>query len=547
MRKIHADVVVIGGGSTGAGVVRDLAMRGYSAVLVDRADLAQGTSGRFHGLLHSGGRYVVSDPVSATECAQENAIVTAIHADAVERTGGLFVCPPGDDPAFGDTFLDDAERAKVPCQEIAVAEALRREPRLNRRISRAIEVEDGAVDGWTLVWGAARSAMQHGATILPYHHVDAIEVSNGQVVGARCTALKPGERVDIDCGFAINAAGPWAGRIAELAGCHGVEVVSGRGVMVAMAHRLVNTVVNRLAYPADGDILVPVHTVCVIGTTDTLADDPDRLPITPAEVRQLLDSGETLVPGLRQARALHAWSGARPLVKDSRVAGDDTRHMSREMSVIDHAQRDGLSGFVTVVGGKLTTYRLMAKKAVDVMCAQLGHNRPCLTDQEAVPGARQGHNYQVTQRLAEREHDRLQDQIVCECELASRGQLTRLWADNPLATLDDARRQLRLGMGPCQGGFCAARAAGIACQTKVADAERATAMLRLFLKNRWIGSWPVLHGEQLRQMALDAWILQGAHDIEHVAPTGEVPGELRPCDGSEDVFDADGKAEEVAK
>lgn len=84
MRQISTDVVVIGGGSTGAGVVRDVAMRGWGTVLVDRADLGQGTSGRFHGLLHSGGRYVVSDPHSATECARENAIVTRIHADAVE-------------------------------------------------------------------------------------------------------------------------------------------------------------------------------------------------------------------------------------------------------------------------------------------------------------------------------------------------------------------------------------------------------------------------------------------------------------------------------
>ncbi|MBS5255343.1 MAG: FAD-dependent oxidoreductase, partial [Cutibacterium granulosum] len=88
MRTMEADVVVIGGGATGAGVVRDVAMRGYSAILLDRADLGQGTTGRYHGLLHSGGRYVVSDQQSATECAEENAIVTRINADAVESTGG---------------------------------------------------------------------------------------------------------------------------------------------------------------------------------------------------------------------------------------------------------------------------------------------------------------------------------------------------------------------------------------------------------------------------------------------------------------------------
>ena len=97
MKTLRTDVCVIGGGSTGAGVVRDVAMRGFSAVLVDRADIAQGTSGRFHGLLHSGGRYIASDPESATECAEENEIVKRINANAVEATGGLFVVTAQDD------------------------------------------------------------------------------------------------------------------------------------------------------------------------------------------------------------------------------------------------------------------------------------------------------------------------------------------------------------------------------------------------------------------------------------------------------------------
>ncbi len=84
MKTLRTDVCVIGGGSTGAGVVRDVAMRGFSAVLVDRADIAQGTSGRFHGLLHSGARYIASDPESATECAEENEIVKRINSNAIE-------------------------------------------------------------------------------------------------------------------------------------------------------------------------------------------------------------------------------------------------------------------------------------------------------------------------------------------------------------------------------------------------------------------------------------------------------------------------------
>ena len=102
MPTLQAELLVIGGGATGAGVAWDAALRGFDVVLVDRADLAEGTSGRFHGLLHSGGRYVVKDPVAAEECVAENAILRRVIPDCIEDTGGLFVTTPDDDPAYGD-------------------------------------------------------------------------------------------------------------------------------------------------------------------------------------------------------------------------------------------------------------------------------------------------------------------------------------------------------------------------------------------------------------------------------------------------------------
>ena len=516
MRRLSADVVVIGGGATGAGVVRDVAMRGYSAILVDRADLAQGTTGRYHGLLHSGGRYVVSDPRSATECAEENAIVTRIHADAVERTGGLFVVTPADDLEFSDRFLRGAIDTKVPVEEISLAEAFKREPRLNPGIQRAFAVQDGSVDGWQMVWGAANSAKNYGAQILTYHEVVKIDTADGAVKAVHCVDRKTGEDVAIEAGFVINAAGAWSGRIAAMADCPDVEVVPGRGIMIAMNHRLVNHVVNRCVYPADGDIIVPVHTVCIICTTDVKADDPDHLSIPRDEVQKMLDDGDLLVPGFREARAVHAWAGARPLVKDARVSATDTRHMSRGMSVLDHAERDGVKGLLTITGGKLTTYRLMAEHVVDQMCEQLGDPRPCRTADEAVPKSESGANYLVTHRLGEREHDRLDDQVLCECELMTKKMFVEALDEQPRGSFDDLRRQLRLGMGPCQGGFCSMRATGVALETGHIDIDRATELLRLFLKNRWIGLWPILHGEQLRQTALDNWMFHSTLNIDHL-------------------------------
>lgn len=521
MKRMEADVVVIGGGATGTGCARDAAMRGYSVIMVDRADIGQGTSGRYHGLLHSGGRYVVSDPRSATECAEERDIVARIHADAVEETGGLFVATPGDPMDFTDKFAAGAVKAKVPCEEIPIAKALELEPRLNPGITRAFRVHDGTVDGWQMMWGAANSAKEYGAQILTYTTVTGIETENEQVKAVICQT-HDGEELRIDTSFVLNAAGPWSGHVAEMAGCHDVEVVAGRGIMIAMNHRLVNHVINRCIYPADGDILVPVHTVSIIGTTDQKSDDADKLAIPFKEVQQMLDSGETLIPGFRTQRACHAWAGARPLVKDKRVAAGDTRHMSRGMSILDHAERDGLKGLITISGGKLTTYRLMAKNAVDEMERQTGNTHPCRTADEAVPGSKSGKNYLITHRLGEREHDRLDDPVICECELMTKSMFVDLMKDEKGDfQIDDLRRQLRIGMGPCQGGFCSMRAAGLTTSCQALDAKDATRLLRLFLKNRWIGLWPILFGNQVNQTALDNWIFHGLFDIDHLPDPGD--------------------------
>src|SRR6188472_2532831 len=266
MTTISTEVLVIGGGATGAGVAWDGALRGFSVILVDRADLAEGTSGRFHGLLHSGGRYVVKDPVAADECVVENAVLRRVIPDCIEDTGGLFVTTPDDDPAYADQFLTGAQRASMPAEEIPVAEALRAEPRLNPAIRRAIRVQDGSIDVWKTVWSLARGAQEHGARVLTYHKVIDLHRADGAVTGARLRNELTGEELDVECRFVLNASGPWAAQIVHMAGIEGIHVAPGKGIMIAMNHRLVNTVINRCTMPADGDILVPIRTVSVIPT-----------------------------------------------------------------------------------------------------------------------------------------------------------------------------------------------------------------------------------------------------------------------------------------
>ena len=512
---LETDVLVIGGGSTGVGVVRDAALRGFSAVLVERRDLADGTTGRFHGLLHSGGRYAVKDPPAARECIEENTIVRRIAADCVEDTGGLFVCTPWDDPAYGDTFAAGCEASGIPVDEIPPSEALRREPRLHPGISRAFDVPDAALDPWKLVWACARSAEAHGARVLTYHRVTEMIVDDDRVQGARVVDDRSGEELEVRAEVTVNAAGAWAGQIARMAGCE-VEVVPGKGIMIAMNHRLVNTVVNRCKLPADGDILVPIRTASVIGTTDVQVADPDELEITPTEVGQMLDQGEKLVPGFRQARALHAWAGARPLFQETKPEDVDTRDLTRSHTLLDHRARDGVAGFVTITGGKTTTFRLMAEVTVDAVCAQLGVERPCTTAEEPLPGSENGATYWLGSRAAALEPAPNADEIVCECELITRRRLEDAVDERGTTSLDDVRRLARLAMGPCQGGFCIYRATGILHERDAVDGVAANRALVDFLEERWKGLHPILYGDQLRQTRLDEWIFHGVLGVERL-------------------------------
>jgi glycerol-3-phosphate dehydrogenase len=520
MTTLRTEVLVIGGGATGAGVAWDAALRGYDVVLAERRDLGEGTSGRFHGLLHSGGRYAVKDPDAAVECIEENVIVRRTMADCIEDTGGLFVTTPDDDPAYGDRFVAGCKATGIPTEEISVAEALRREPRLNPGILRAFTVPDASIDAWKTIFSLARGAAEHGARVLAYHSVVDLHRSDGAVVGARLRNELTGEELDVEAGFTLNASGAWAAQIARMGGAEGVHVAPGKGIMIAMNHRLVNTVVNRCTMPADGDILVPIRTVSVIGTTDERAADPDEIPPTQEEVDAMLDDGERLVPGFRDARALRVWAGVRPLFQDEKAGGEaaiDTRDVSRTHAVVDHVARDGVGRFLTMSGGKLTTLRLMAQDLVDAMCRQLGEDRPCRTETELPPGNEDGDgHYALGSRLRRREATLRDEQLICECELIGRRKLEETMRRRATTNLDDIRRSLRLGMGPCQGGFCIYRATGILHGVGHLNGEQASASLRNFLQERWKGVWPILYGDQLRQARLDDWIFQGLLDVEHV-------------------------------
>jgi glycerol-3-phosphate dehydrogenase len=214
---------------------------------------------------------------------------------------------------------------------------------------------------------------------------------------------------------------------------------------------------------------------------------------------------------------LRVWGGVRPLFQDH--APTETRDVTRAHAVLDHRARDGVAGFLTITGGKFCTFRLMAEDAVDAACQVLGTTRPCRTADEPLPDSQDRRFYRLGSRLAERERTLTDEQLICECELVRRGRLEEEMIRRTAPSLDDLRRALRLGMGPCQGGFCMFRATGILHQLKHLSAAEADQALLAFLEERWKGVYPLLHGDQLRQAWLDDWIFQGVLDVEHLPLT----------------------------
>jgi len=502
----ETEVLIIGGGVTGTGVMRDLALRGIHCLLIDRRDLNAGASGGNHGLLHSGGRYASSDAETAAECRQEGDILKRIAAESIDECGGLFVSVEGDDPGFAERFPDHCRTAGIDCTTLTSAEAREREPALSERVFAAYSVPDATVDPFRITLENVSHAQQlTGSLFLPHTQAEHFEIREGVVTSVLCRNTRTGGARRIRARQVVNAAGAWAMQVARLAGCSDVRLLYSKGTLIISNTRISSGVINHLRPPGNGDILVPGGTVSLLGTTSNNVESLDDIRPTVDEVECILMEGMTMLPCLEETRFVRAFSGVRPLLLAT-DAGADGRKASRGFVLFDHLDQ-GLENFATVAGGKLTTFRLMAEKTGDLVARRLGNNRPCKTATEPLPS---GNAIRWTEPgFAPRywyERKDPSDMILCECEMVPQSAIDSIVESAPGAekqmTLQAIGLRSRIGKGSCQGSFCSIRVTSHLYDRGVYGSGEGLTHMRNFLSERFKGTQPVLWGEQMPQMEL---------------------------------------------
>ena len=395
------DVLVIGGGVVGAGIARDAAMRGLSVALVERGDLGAGTSSRSSRLIHGGLRYLEHGEIRLVfEALHERSTLLRIAPHLVHPLAFVFPVYRGDRVPLWKMLcglwlydLLAGTRNVRWHRSLGKRAVLRAEPMLRERgLVGGARYWDCQADDARLTLATARSARQHGAAIATYTEVTGLIRTDGRTSGAEVRDLLTGATARLQAAVVVNATGPWADELRRMEdpGITPIlRLTRGSHVLVPRA-RLGHTDAITLTSAVDGRVMfvLPWGAWSYIGTTDTDFDGgADDVHTTAEDVTYLLRSANAAFPHahLVPEDVVATWSAVRPLVQDPDAT--TTASVSREHTILT-----GNGGMLTIVGGKLTTYRRMAAQMVDHVAKALrrvqGRVPPprARTDLEPLPG-----------------------------------------------------------------------------------------------------------------------------------------------------------------
>ena len=388
----EVDVLVVGAGATGAGVALDAASRGLSVVVVDRGDLASGTSSKSSKLIHGGLRYLENyDFGLVYEGVNERELLQRLAPHLVRPMDFLYPIFP-DTPrvrlvGLGLTTYDVLAgwRNVRRHERRSAEEAVECAPALSESgVLRAYVYGDCATDDARLVLANVVAARRFGATVLTYTEATSLLVGgDGRVCGASVVDRLDGGTYDIRARHVVNATGVWVDTLLgqEIAG-HVPFVQPSKGVHLVVPRARVpldRTAILMPSRQGDGRSMfaIPWGRQTILGTTDTEYDGPlDSVGVEESDVTYVLDAAEALFRlGLSADDVCGAWAGCRPLLRGSGSMSDLSRR---------HALTEGPSGMLTITGGKLTTYRRMAKDVVDRIVSRDGKRAGCRTEEIAL-------------------------------------------------------------------------------------------------------------------------------------------------------------------
>lgn len=509
------DVVVVGGGITGAGVARDLARRGVSVLLLEKGDYGGGTSGGSSWMIHGGPRYLEFDWRTTKLSCEDAGKIVRIARHLIYRVVFLMPVLAGAklDIEKLETGLELYDRYQPlkgshPHARLTAEDARRLEPGLAADVIGALTMEEWGVDVHRLTWLNVLDAVEQGARAANHSRVDGFIRDGARVIGV--TYRGPdGSRHEARARLVVNATGPWSPLVARLAGGE-VQLRPAKGVHIVYDRRVSNFAVSTEAVDGRDLLLVPHGSFTLAGTTDDdFYGDPDDVEVLNDEVDYILEAFDRVFPSLRRHRAIRATTGVRPTLYEWRPNEDN---LSRRHALIDHERHDRIPGLVTITGGKLSMYRLMAEETADLVCSKLGVEIACTTGTAALPGSEgdpepveelaAGHGLTLLSaaRLLRRHGCRSEGVLgqgtggglVCRCEAVGEAELVHAARSEQVRTLSDAFRRIGLAAGTCSGALCLRRAGEVVgrelgwsrsqIQEAVADEERSL----------WRGRAPVL-------------------------------------------------------
>ena len=524
----RAQVLVIGGGINGAGIARDLALRGVRVTLLEKNELGSGTSWASSGMIHGGLRYLQQDPEVTVHSCLDSGSIQRIAPHLVFRIPFLMPVFPEDPigPELVEIGLEMYDRYQPlkngkPHTRLSRDEALSLEPALSERLECAFTLDEWGIDAARLCAVNALDAAERGAQV--HTHVEALELlregGSGRVCGARAKDRITGQEFLIEADLTINAAGPWVPQVAEMIGAD-VRLRPAKGVHLVFERRVSNLAIYAKGIDGRDMFTFPHEQNSMAGTTDDdYYGDLDRVETTEDEVAYVLEAMERSLPGIRRHRILHTIQGVRPTLYGFGAYEDE---LSRDYEILDHGEQDGAPGLFTITGGKLAAYRLMAEDACDRLCKALGVDEACRTADLPLPGgdspvdfAGLSKRFRVglpaALRLGFRHGNRASQllsahaqppKLICACEPVLDAEIRHVARSEGVRRLTDCSLRLRLGVGACEGAACAAPAAGVLGDELGWSAERTVREVAEFAASRWRAVAPALSGAQVGAMEI---------------------------------------------